>query len=137
MHVRRSTQHGLTAAALAAALCLLAMACRPAAREGVALDLAWRVIPDPPRVGPVRLELTLTDPATGRPAAGARVRVEANMSHPGMRPVFAVAHEEGAGRYLAPVELSMAGDWFLLLEADLPDARTWRGKIDLPGVRSQ
>ncbi len=137
MHVRRSTQHGLTAAGLAAALCLLAAACRPAAREGAVLDLAWRVTPDPPRVGSVRLELTLTDPATGRPAEGARVRVEANMSHPGMRPVFAAAREEGAGRYLAPVDLSMAGDWFLLLEADLPDARTWRGQIDLPGVRSQ
>ena len=93
------------------------------------------LVPAPPRVGPVRLELTLTDPATRRPAEGARVRVEANMSHAGMRPVFAAASEEGGGRYLAPVELSMAGDWFLLIEADLPDSRIWRGQIDLPGVR--
>lgn len=136
MHVRRRTQHGLTAAGLAAALCL-ASACRPAAREGAALDLAWRVIPDPPRVGPIRLELTLSDPVTGRPAAGAQLRVEANMSHPGMRPIFAVAREVGTGRYVAPVGLTMAGDWFLLLEADLPDTRSWRGQIDLPGVRPQ
>lgn len=134
MHVRRRTQHGLTAAAFAA-LCLLAAACRPAARQEATLDLAWKVVPEPPRVGPVRLELTLTDPATRRPAEGARVRVEANMSHAGMRPVFAAASEEGGGRYLAPVELSMAGDWFLLIEADLPDSRIWRGQIDLPGVR--
>ena len=134
MLVRRTTPHGLRAAAFAV-LCLLAASCRPAERQEAALVLAWKLTPDPPRVGPARLELTLTDPATGRLAEGATVRVEANMSHPGMQPAFSAAREDGGGRYVAPVELSMAGDWFLLLEADLPDGRRWRGQVDLPGVR--
>jgi len=136
MHVRRSAQHGLTVAGIAAVL-LLAPGCRPAPRHAVTLDLAWRVVPDPPKVGPIRVELTLTDPATGRPVAGARVRVEADMSHPGMRPVFSAAREVGAGRYAAPLDLTMAGDWILLLEADLPDARSWQGQVELPGVRPE
>jgi hypothetical protein len=121
---------------LAAALLLLLAACRHPAGggRGAALELAWKVTPAPPRVGRAELALSLTDKATGRPAAGARVRVEADMSHPGMQPVIADAREVGPGRYAAPLSFTMAGDWSLEVAAELPDGRTWKRQLALPGV---
>lgn len=113
--------------------------CRPAdapaaSASGVTLD--WSITPDPPKMGPVRVSLTLADPE-GRPVPGAEVRLEGNMSHPGMRPVFGTAREVAPGRYEAPLELTMGGDWFLLIDARLPDGATLRRQVDLPGVRSR
>jgi hypothetical protein len=116
-------------------LCLAAAACRPPAAATPEIALAWSVAPDPPAVGPARLSLTLSESATGRPVEGARVRLEANMTHPGMKPVLATAREVEPGRYEAPLGLDMAGDWFLLVEARLRDGRTLDRQVDLPGVR--
>jgi len=49
--------------------------------------------------------------------------LEANMSHAGMVPVFADAREEEPGRYQSTMDLSMAGDWFILVHVTLPDGR--------------
>lgn len=95
---------------------------------------AWRVEPEPPETGPVFLSLTLTERATGAPVANARIRVEATMSHPGMTPIFATARESDPGRYEVSLDLGMAGDWILLVEAELQDGRAVHRRIDLPGV---
>jgi YtkA-like protein len=133
------------AAARLALLCLAAiggigslagLGCRPPAAAAPEIALAWVVAPDPPAVGAARLSLTLSETATGRPVEGARVRLAANMTHPGMKPVLATAREVRPGRYEAPLALSMAGDWFLLVEARLRDGRTLDRQVDLPGVRS-
>ena len=59
------------------------------------------------------------------------------MSHPGMKPVSEHRPGGGAGRYEAAVELTMAGDWFLLIDATLRDGRTLRpGGASSAGVRS-
>jgi hypothetical protein len=125
---------------LGLAACLLA-GCQPAATSGKTpagappdVALGWSVAPDPPAAGPVRLTLTLTG-AGRRPVAGAAVRLEANMSHPGMRPVFGTAREVAPGRYEAPLDLTMGGDWFFLIDATLPGGGTLRRQVDLPGVR--
>jgi hypothetical protein len=57
------------------------------------------------------------------------------MSHPGMKPVLATAREVAPGQYEAALELTMAGDWYLLVEARLRDGRTLHRQIDLRGVR--
>ena len=57
--------------------------------------------------------------AAARPVIGARVTAEANMSHPGMAPVFDEAREIEPGRYQADVELGMRGDWVILLHIRL------------------
>ena len=45
------------------------------------------------------------------------------MSHAGMMPVFAEAQEIGNGSYRATLELSMAGDWIVLVHVTLADGR--------------
>ncbi len=97
------------------------------------ITVAWTVTPDPPRVGPVQVSLTLTE--EGQPVAGAEVRLEGNMSHPGMAPVFSGAREAAPGRYEAPLDLTMAGDWFVLARITLRDGRSLSRTSQLPGVR--
>lgn len=53
------------------------------------------------------------------------------MSHPGMTPVFAEARETEAGRYRATLELSMAGDWIVLVHASLADGRKVEQQFEL------
>jgi hypothetical protein len=98
----------------------------------VRLDLT--VEPDPPQVGPATVIVTLQN-AEGQPIAGAEVELEGNMSHAGMVPVFATAYEVAPGRYEAALELTMGGDWFILVDAALPDGRTLERKVDVPGVK--
>lgn len=129
----------LGAFASCALLLLFAAGCKPPAPPApdASLALSWRVAPDPPVEGDLHLSFELTDTATKRPVAGATARIEANMSHPGMAPVLATAREVAPGRYESELDLTMAGDWFLLVELDLPDGRTLSRQIDLPGVRSR
>lgn len=65
------------------------------------------------------MRIGLTD-ASGHPATGA-VSIEANMSHPGMQPVFADARPNGAGAYQASLNFGMAGDWTIVVHAALSD----------------
>ena len=99
--------------------------------DAIAIDLS--VSPDPPAVGPATLVLTLTD-EQGEPISGAELELEGNMSHAGMAPVFAQAEETEPGRYEAPLEFTMGGDWFVIVKATLPDGRALERQIDLPGV---
>jgi hypothetical protein len=114
---------------------LIAAGCRPPADTAPEIALGWAVAPDPPATGTATFSLTLIDRTTGRPVQGAAVRLEGNMTHPGMKPVFGTAREVGPGRYEAPLDLPMAGDWFVLVEARLADGRTLHRQMDLPGVR--
>ena len=93
----------------------------------------WSVTPSPPTAGPVRLALKLTD--RGRPLPGATVGITGDMTHPGMKPVFATAREVAPGRYEAPVELTMAGDWVISVDARLRDGRGFERQVELRGVR--
>jgi hypothetical protein len=119
--------------------CLLLVAalvagCAAPADHGLAIDL--RVSPNPPKVGPAKVSLTLTD-ADGKPATGATLSLEGNMAHAGMKPVFAEAREEGDGRYSADLEFTMGGDWFILVTGKLADGKVIRKKVDIKGVESR
>ena len=125
---------------LGIAACLALGGCQPAAAPAASapnVSLDWKIAPDPPAAGPVRFSLILTDKATGQPLPGAAVRLEGNMSHPGMQPVFGAAHEVSPGVYEAPLELTMGGDWFFLVDARFPNGATLHRQVDLPGVRSR
>ncbi len=91
------------------------------------------VTPQPPVTGLARLEIRIRD-AQGRALAATAVGLEANMTHPGMKPSFATARRERPDRWLAEVELTMAGDWVVLVDARLEDGRTVRRSLPLPGV---
>ena len=110
--------------------------CQPADDPAAEIQVGWQVLPDPPRMGPATVAVTLAD-SLGQPIEGAAVRLEGTMTHPGMQPVIGEAAEVEPGRYAATLELTMSGDWVLLLEATLPDGRTLRRQEELPGVRAR
>jgi hypothetical protein len=92
------------------------------------------ISPQPPRVGRVTVNLKLFD-AAGKPLKGARIAIEAEMSHAGMSPQFANVNEAEPGRYQAHLEFPMAGDWVVLLHVTLPDGTKLERQIDVRGVR--
>jgi hypothetical protein len=54
--------------------------------------------------------------------SGAKVDIEATMTHAGMTPALAEAQETETGLYRAdPVELEMPGDWIVIATVALPD----------------
>lgn len=78
--------------------------------------------PAQPGVGPANLVFTVTDKA-GRPINDATLEVEGNMIHAGMSPVSARATAGEAGRYTAPLEWTMAGDWIVTINVSLVDGQ--------------
>ena len=64
------------------------------------------------------------------------MRVEADMTHAGMSPVFADAKETQPGRYQAQLSLPMAGDWVLLLHGTLPGGEKLERQFEVSGVRA-
>jgi hypothetical protein len=110
-----------------------APACTPRRELSFNLTLAFEVSPLPARVGPTTITLKVTD-VSGKPVTGASVRFEGNMSHAGMAPVFADARETEPGRYRAVMELSMAGDWYVLARVTLPDGRELSQQLEIKGV---
>ncbi|MGV3720340.1 MAG: FixH family protein [Actinomycetota bacterium] len=125
---------GPVAALLTLALVLAGCNSRPGTVSDVQVQV--RVQPQPPRVGEAEVTVLLTGPDQ-RPVPGATVRLEGNMSHAGMQPVFADAREAAPGRYEARLELTMGGDWFIIVTGTLPDGRKLEHQAPLPGVRSQ
>lgn len=118
------------------ALCvslLLVQGCRHEDESSSNLTLTHEVSPHPTRVGPVTITLKLAD-ASGTPVTGARITLEGNMSHAGMVPVFADATETEPGRYQSQMELSMAGDWFIVVHVSLPDGRKLDRPFEIQGV---
>lgn len=85
--------------------------------------MALDVQPSPPVVGGGQLVVTLTDPA-GSPVADARLTVEGNMSHAGMKPSFGTVTAAADGRYTVAIQWTMAGDWYVDITATLADGRT-------------
>lgn len=114
----------------------LLAACAKPAGVAPAVQIECQVSPTPPVVGMAQVDVSLADP-NGAPIAGARVSVEGNMNHAGMTPSIGNAKEIELGRYRAEIELTMGGDWFLLLEATLADGREVERNVPLPGVRTR
>jgi len=100
------------------------------------IGIELSVAPTPPAVGLATLTLTLTD-AGGQPIENGTIELEGNMNHAGMTPVFSQATEVAPGRYEAPLEFTMGGDWFIIVKATLPDGRTLERQIDVPGVQTE
>src|ERR1700690_1016831 len=122
----------LRSACTAAGLVLL-MSCSKAASPPI-LSIEHEITPQPLRVGPATVTLRLAD-ARARPVTGAHIGIEADMSHPGMSPVFGEAQEIDPGRYQAQLQIGMAGDWVILLHVALPGGQTVEQQIDVRGVR--
>lgn len=108
-------------------------ACRPREPQPD-ITVEHEIVPDPPSVGRSTVTLHVRD-ASGRPLSGARVSLEGNMTHAGMRPVFAEARESARGLYWSDFEFTMGGDWVITVRVALPDGRKVEREIDVKGVR--
>jgi hypothetical protein len=97
---------------------LLACGCHKATPTSGDIVVDANFAPLPAHSGPAIVTVALRD-AAGKPVKGAHVAAEANMSHPGMAPIFRDAREVAPGRYQAGLELGMRGDWVILLHIRL------------------
>ncbi len=109
-------------------------ACRKAdrSREPV-ITIEHEIAPAPPRVGAAMITLRIAD-ASGKPLTGVPITLEGNMSHAGMAPVFATTKETEPGRYQAPLEFSMGGDWIVLIHLALADGTKLERQFEIRGV---
>ena len=112
---------------------VLVQGCKHQSKSVSTLTLTHEVSPQPPRVGDVTITLELSDSA-GQPVAGARITIEGNMSHAGMVPVFATATEIEPGRYRAIVQLTMAGDWIIVVQGSVRDTHEFKREFEIKGV---
>ena len=101
-------------------ICMLpAVGCNKRAERADVVVVQPEVSPHPARVGVVTVMFTLED-GTALPVKGAHVRLEADMSHPGMNPVFAEAQRSRIWALSrSQLTLGMAGDWVILVHGTL------------------
>lgn len=118
------------------ALSLSTAGCQPSGEADSDIKLNWEITPDPPKVGTATINITLRD-STEQLITGAQVKLEGNMSHPGMEPVLTTAQEIDPGKYSADMNFTMGGDWFILVESTLAGDRVVKRQIKIPGVRSK
>ena len=107
--------------------------CRQQSASIPNLTVSYEVFPLPARVGDVMITIRMTDVAE-KPIAGARVKLEGNMTHAGMAPVIVEAKEIGPGRYQTNMKLTMAGDWQVLVHLTLPDGRELDQQFEIKEV---
>jgi hypothetical protein len=112
-----------------------AAGCRKPLPPSAAIVIEHEIAPWPARIGTATVTLRLSD-AGGRAVRGARIALEADMSHPGMRPEFGAAPEIAAGRYQGRLALTMAGDWVILVRVTLPSGQKLERQLDVKGVRA-
>lgn len=114
-----------------AAACGSIAACsrRPSAAEDIRVE--WTMTPGPPVAGAAAVAQIRLRDAARRPVRGAKLQVEAHMSHPGMAPILAAAAEGADGVYEIQLRFTMRGHWILLVTGELPDGRTIDHRIDV------
>jgi len=109
--------------------------CQKAGESLPDIVVEHEITPRPPKVGPAIVTLKLSD-SGGSPIKEAQVNLEGNMSHAGMRPVFGEARETEPGRYEAPLELTMGGDWIVIVNITLRDGRKLQRQFEIKAVGS-
>ncbi|HXE81634.1 MAG TPA: FixH family protein [Vicinamibacterales bacterium] len=97
--------------------------------------IEWQVTPSPAAVGPATLRFSLVDERR-QPVAGAQLRVEGHMTHPGMAPATADVRETSPGNYEAALRFTMPGDWVVVVEGALADGRRLRRQLSVPSVQA-
>ena len=107
----------------------------PTAVVSLEPQLEWVVAPRPVLSEPIEVSFRLKD-KSGALINGAKVVLEANMTHPGMAPVYSQVQEISEGTYSSLLQLTMAGDWVLLFDIELvgQNQRVQRS-VSLPGVQ--
>ena len=118
---------------LAASLTLAACHGPMTATDSTNVELT--VAPQPAHTGPVTVTIRITN-SSAKPVTHARIMVEADMTHPGMSPVFGSAPEISPGFYEAHIVLNMRGDWVVLSHIRLTNDQKLERQIDVKGVQA-
>jgi YtkA-like len=132
--VRRSAYIRLRGLVICAVAAWFAAGCSKPIDSSPAVTVEHIISPDPPQIGAAKVVLKLAD-AAAKPVSGARITLEADMSHAGMAPVFEEATKTDPGRYQAALKFGMAGDWIILLHIRLPGGQTLDRQFNVSGVR--
>jgi len=114
----------------------LLAACNRRASVSSNAGLSWVITPEPARVGRNEITLNVRD-AASKPLTGARIRLEADMAHAGMAPVFDEAKETAPGKYEGALDLSMPGDWVVVVDLTMADGGKLEREIALDGVEAK
>ncbi len=120
---------------LIGSVALLSAGCRRSTNSVDGISIHEEVTPQPVHTGEVTVTIQLAD-AAENPVKEASIMVEADMVHPGMSPVFAAAKETMPGSYESKMNLSMGGDWVVLLHIRLTNGTKIERQLDVRGVRS-
>lgn len=109
-----------------------AAACSAPAGTGHGAVLRAIVTPDAPVVGrPSTVQIELR-PEVASSWRGARLSLEAHMSHPGMAPVVIVLDEAAGAMYRGSLSFTMAGEWVLFVSGEARDGRQLREPVGRP-----
>lgn len=119
--------------AIACVAAITLTSCHRAGDAAAKISVQQEITPLPAKAGPAILLLTLTG-ADSNPITHASVTVEADMTHPGMSPVFGDAKEVEPGRYQARLNFTMAGDWVVLTHIKLANGEMVERQMDVRGV---
>lgn len=118
---------------LACTAVLATTECRSRTTAVKDISVREEIAPTPVREGRASLTIHLAN-AQGEPVKDAHIRVEGDMAHPGMAPVFGNAVENSPGTYEASIDFNMPGDWVVLLHIRLADDRRIERQMDVKGV---
>lgn len=115
-----------------AACCCFAFACTRGASD---VSVSWTIDPSPASAGAATLVRFDVKREDGKPVGGAKLRVEAHMTHPGMQPLVAELIERATGTYEARLNLPMAGRWILVVSGTLADGRRIEKQAEVTAVQ--
>ena len=113
---------------------LLLCGCYFANHTAPDIGVHFETEPNPPHVGSNVFVVKLIK-ADDVAVTGARVSLEADMSHPGMSPTMSELKEVGAGNYRGELNLAMRGDWVLEFHIVLADGRKVERVVPLRNVK--
>jgi hypothetical protein len=119
---------------VACVVVLVATGCRHSSNSAHAIDMQFNIAPRPPHVGAATIAIKLTN-AGANPITGVHVQLEGDMSHPGMAPVFGDAREVAPGHFEGKLQLTMAGDWVVLVHITLANGEKIERQVDVRGVQ--
>ena len=118
----------------ASSMTLASVACRRSAVSADAFSIHEAITPQPVRIGEATVKVQLADNAA-QPITNATMMVEADMTHPGMNPVFMAATETAPGNYESKINFTMGGDWVVLLHIRLGNGVKIERQMDVRDVR--
>ncbi len=112
---------------------LLGSSCARASQQvdSAAVQISMTAIPFPPHIGESRLVIQVAD-KSGTFIDDAHLAIKGDMTHAGMAPVLAEVDGGGEdGVYTIPFEWTMAGDWVVTVDLQLPDGTKAQERFDM------